>query len=210
MHTNLYKILGESFVRQLEQHPHYCLTSPAVHTLDDIIKEVSISYKREQDRRRAMDHRESKAYKRWDREKNYSRKAFTRIGANYRPPTNSLRDPEHQNQFTFSQKRIHQLFMGQWAPIYCKHSRAPPDIGQFAQRYSDFMPQTDKLDGLLIDGADLHMQAQRIGQSGTASTGGQSRLSSCSPGSSGRTGSRLSASHTNLRPYPPHTTMHPT
>ncbi len=94
--------------------------------LDAIMEEARAAYKRDQDKKRERDHRDRCAYKKWDREKKHFKKAFSRIRANYRPPTSSIRDPAAGGAFTFDQGRIHQLFMDEWEGVYRRHADPPP------------------------------------------------------------------------------------
>ncbi len=166
MKHNLSDILGKNFCSSLEDDPSYCSTCPTIPMLDAIVNKANAVNKQEQDKRRSRDYRDMKAYRKWDMEKNHSRKAFARIRANYKPPTTSLRDPKQQDKFTFDQQRIHQLFADKWAAIYRMHARQPPNVDKFKERYAEYIPKGEQLDGMLIDGADLCDQARRMKQAG--------------------------------------------
>ena len=118
-------------------------TTPSVDLLEAVIQETKKTYEAEQnglDRERAKTKR---AQQRWDHERNFSRKAFRRVRANYAPPTMAIRDPAKDGEFTFDQARVHTLFMQDWATVYRRRGQTPPDVNHFQQTFGSYVPSAN-------------------------------------------------------------------
>ncbi len=141
------------------------LDLPTQQILEDIGRVTTGLYAKEAAARATKEAKDRKAARLWDFQKGNSRRAFARVKDNFKPPTFAVRDPGRGDQYTFDQRRIHELFKRDWDKVYRRHAQEAPDVDAFEQHYSDCIPTLPTIDGYILSPEDLQHQVGRMRQS---------------------------------------------